>query len=145
MMTNAFDTTTIERLLTAPVYHRWLGLQMVEAEPGRVVVAMPYRNEFLADVDGSYVHGGLLATLADVAGDFALISQLGYAVATIDLRVDYLRPALPGQRLQAEGTVVRCGRALGVADVAVADETGRQLVVGRGVYSTAPPRDRDVS
>lgn len=140
-MTDAQVRGTVERLLTTPAYHRWLGLQLLDTEPGRVVIALPYREEFLADVDGSYVHGGLLATLADVAADFALISRLGYAVSTIDLRLDYLRPATPGQRLRAEGTVVRCGRRLGVADASVMDESGRQLVVGRGVYSTAAPSD----
>lgn len=139
-MTDGFDIDNLERLLTSPPYHRWLGLRLVEAELDRVVIAMPYQDAFLADVDGTYVHGGLVATLADVAGDFALISRLGYAVATIDLRVDYLRPAGRGQDLRAEATVMRCGRTVGVADVVVADGSDRQLAVARGVYSTAPPR-----
>lgn len=140
-MTDAHLRASVERLLTTPAYHRWLGLHLLDVEPGRVVIALPYREEFLADVDGNYVHGGILATLADVAADFALISRLGYAVSTIDLRLDYLRPATPGQELRAEGTVVRCGRSLGVADASVTAESGRRLVAGRGVYSTAPPPD----
>lgn len=140
-MTADFDREFVERLLTTPQYHRWLGLTLVEAEPGRVVVGMPYRKEFLADTAGSYVHGGLLATLADVAGDFALVSSLGYVVPTIDLRMDYLRPAHPDTVLVAEGKVVRRGRQSGVADAEVSDENGRLLAVGRGVYGTALPAE----
>lgn len=130
------DVELVRRHLTAPAYHRWLGLELLEATSGRVVVGMPYREELLADPDGTYVHGGLLATLADVAGDFALVTRLGTGVPTVDLRVDYLRPALPGRYLRGVGTVVRCGRQLGVADATVLDDGDKELAVARGVYAT---------
>lgn len=130
------DVELVERLLTTPAYHKWLGLELLEATYGRVVVGMPYRAEFLADSEGSYVHGGLLATLADVAGDFALITRIGSAVPTVDLRVDYLRPALPGRYLRGVGTIVRCGRQLGVTDITVLDDQDKELAVGRGLYAT---------
>ncbi|HLR55595.1 MAG TPA: PaaI family thioesterase, partial [Actinomycetales bacterium] len=88
------------------------------------------------DVDSSYIHGGMLATLADVAGDFAVITGVGFAVPTIDLRVDYLRPARPDMELMAEGNVVKFGRQVSVADVQVTGD-GKQLLVARGLYSTA--------
>lgn len=133
------DVEKVRELLTAPAYHRWLGLELVDADAGRVVVGMPYRDEFTADPAGSYVHGGLVATLADVAGDFALVTELGYGVPTIDLRVDYLRPALPGTYLRGIGTVVRRGRQLGVADICVVGDDDKQLAVARGLYGTAAP------
>ncbi|SEE68895.1 PaaI family thioesterase [Ruania alba] len=131
------DIARVEQLLTTPAYHQWLGLELVSAAPGRVEIAMGCRAELTADVDGSYVHGGILATLLDVAGDFALVTELGVGLPTIDLRVDYLRPARPGDRLLAVGTVVRRGRSLGVADAVVTNPDGKQLAVARGLYSTA--------
>ncbi len=135
--TSLVDSETVERLLTTPAYHRWLGLELVRAAPGEVEIAMDCRDELTADVDGSYVHGGILATLLDVAGDFALVTELGVGLPTIDLRVDYLRPARPGDRLLATGTVVRRGRSLGVADAVVTNGDGKKLAVARGLYSTA--------
>lgn len=132
------DRADLDRLLTTPAYHRWLGLELVEVAPGTVTIGMDCRPEMTADTAGSYVHGGLLATLLDIAADFALVSEVGVGLPTIDLRVDYLRPARPGDRLLATGSVVRRGRTLGVADaVVVREDDPRQLAVGRGVYSTA--------
>lgn len=52
------------------------------------------------------VHGGAIATLADHCGWYAVISQLdrGYTSVTIELKVNYLRPAA-GERLVAEARV----------------------------------------
>lgn len=139
-MTEKIARDEIDRLLTTPAYHRWLGLWLEDVGPGAVTIGLPFREEFLADVDGSYVHGGVLAALADVAGDFAVIAQVGYAVPTIDLRVDYLRAARPGMELRADGVVARAGRSVAVANIRVTGD-GRELLLGRGLYATgtAPP------
>jgi uncharacterized protein (TIGR00369 family) len=81
------------------------------------------------------VHGGAIASLIDVAGDFALIQKLGYAVPTINLRIDYLRPAFDSA-LHARPRVRQAGRSLGVVDVDVVDDDHRLIAVGRGTYST---------
>lgn len=134
-MPAAFET--VRDLLTTPAFHRWLGLELLEMDDGSCTIGMTARPELTADVDGTYVHGGILGTLLDVAGDFALVTQLGVGLPTIDLRVDYLRPARPEDELRAGATVVRRGRSLGVADAQVTTAEGKLLAVGRGVYSTA--------
>ena len=54
---------------------------------------------------------------------------------TIDLRVDYLRPAVD-TGLSATGRVVRAGRSIGLCDVVVRDDAGREIATGRCVFST---------
>jgi uncharacterized protein (TIGR00369 family) len=83
---------------------------------------------------GQY-HGGVIASLIDIAGDFALIATLGYGVPTINFRVDYLRPATRTD-LIAEARVRRAGRTIGVVDIDVLDDQGRLIALGRGCYST---------
>ncbi len=83
---------------------------------------------------GQY-HGGVIASLIDIAGDFALIAILGYGVPTINFRVDYLRPAAKTD-LIAEARVRRAGRTIGVVDIDVLDEQGRLIALGRGCYGT---------
>jgi uncharacterized protein (TIGR00369 family) len=83
---------------------------------------------------GQY-HGGVIASLIDIAGDFALIAVLGYGVPTINLRVDFLRPAL-NQDLLAAAQVRRAGRSIGVVDIEVKDVGGRLIALGRGCYGT---------
>jgi uncharacterized protein (TIGR00369 family) len=133
------DQDELRRIVETPPLHAWLGLRLTEARAGEVVIELPYRPELLAtpEPENGYVHGGILATLLDLAGDFALATLVGRGIPTIDLRVDYLRPALPGRTLVATGTVVRSGRRLGVADARVRDaEDGRELAVARGAWAT---------
>ena len=85
---------------------------------------------------GQY-HGGVIATLIDVAGDFALALIVGGPVPTINLRVDYLRPATR-TNLTATARVRRAGRTVGVVDVDVHDDNGKLVAVGRGCYSATP-------
>jgi uncharacterized protein (TIGR00369 family) len=83
---------------------------------------------------GQY-HGGVIASLIDIAGDFALIAMLGYGVPTINFRVDYLRPATRTDLL-ARAQVRRAGRTIGVVDIDVTDSNGRLVALGRGCYGT---------
>jgi uncharacterized protein (TIGR00369 family) len=78
----------------------------------------------------------VIATLIDVAGDFALVILVGGGVPTINLRIDYLRPA-GGGSLTAIASVRRAGKTIGVVDIDVTDGTGRLVAIGRGCYGMA--------
>ena len=81
---------------------------MVRAEDGAVEMRLPWRDE-LGRADGSdWFHGGVISALIDIAGDYAIASKLGRGVPTIDLRVDYLRPARRGD-LRALARAVKVG------------------------------------
>ena len=80
--------------------------------------------------------GGIISALIDIAGDFAIASKLGLWVPTIDLRVDYLRPAREGA-LVALARAVKVGKTVGVADVELRNGQGAVVAVGRAAYSTS--------
>ena len=113
-------------------FQRLLGLEMVRAEDGMVEMRLPWRDELGRD----WFHGGVISALIDIAGDYAIASKLGRGVATIDLRVDYLRPARRGD-LRALARAVKVGRTVGVADVELRDANDAVVAVGRCAYSTA--------
>jgi uncharacterized protein (TIGR00369 family) len=117
-------------------FHRLIGLEMVRAEDGTVEMRLPWRDE-LGRADGSdWFHGGVISALIDIAGDYAIASKLGRGVPTIDLRVDYLRPARRGD-LRALARAVKVGRTVGVADVELRDANDAVVAIGRCAYSTA--------
>jgi uncharacterized protein (TIGR00369 family) len=62
---------------------------------------LPYRPEFLGDLERQLIHTGVITTLIDSVCGVALIAYIGEPVriATLDLRVDYLRPSRPGRDL----------------------------------------------
>jgi len=117
-------------------FHRLLGLELVRAQDGDVEMRLPWREEFRRADDSEWYHGGIISALVDIAGDYAIASRLGRWVATIDLRVDYLRPALQGE-LTALAHAVKVGRTVAVADVELRDAKGAVVAIGRCAYSTS--------
>ncbi|MFA4914594.1 MAG: PaaI family thioesterase [Comamonadaceae bacterium] len=126
------------KLLRGP-YHQWLGLTVEALGEGTITLKARWREEWVVNPDAGYCHGGILATLVDLTADWALVSKTGRGVPTVDLRVDYHRPALKGD-LTCVGTVVKFGSQLSVAEAKIMDEKGVLLASGRGVYMTAPPK-----
>lgn len=80
-----------------------LGIQVVETGPCFAVVRLPYRTELIGDPGRKVIFGGAITTLLDHASGLAIACSLEEfkAIATIDLRVDYLRAAAPGCDLYA--------------------------------------------
>ena len=120
---------------TSP-FHRLIGLELTRAGDGEVEMRLPWREEFRRADDSEWYHGGVISAFIDIAGDYAIASRLGRWVATIDLRVDYLRPALKGD-LIAVARAVKVGRTVGVADIELRDAKGATVAIGRAAYSTS--------
>jgi uncharacterized protein (TIGR00369 family) len=103
--------------------HRLLRLRILESEPGAVVVEMPVEPEAM-NASGN-LHGGAIATLADVAGGACAARASGFdpvhqSLVTADLHVRYLgRPK--GDTVRAEARVLRSGRMLIVVEIRVLD------------------------
>jgi uncharacterized protein (TIGR00369 family) len=116
-------------------YQRFLGLTLLRAEKGSVEIRLPFRAEFLREDGSDWLHGGIVSALVDIVGDYAIVTEVGTGVPTIDLRVDFLRPARRGD-LVGVGKVVRIGRTVSIADVEVRDQSGTLVAVGRGVYAS---------
>jgi uncharacterized protein (TIGR00369 family) len=115
-------------------YQRFLGLTLESAADGIVEIRLPFREEFLRQDGSDWLHGGIVSALVDIAGDYAIASRLGSGLPTIDLRIDYLRPARRGD-LIATGRAVKLGRRIGVADVEIRDAQGELVAIGRGAYA----------
>jgi len=110
---------------------RTLGYDVVEAEKGRVVVAVEPNDTHLNPA--GTVHGGLSATLLDSCMGLAVQSTLekGFAQTTIEFKISLIRPITPETgRINAEGVVLNCGRRIGTAEGRVTDENGRLLAHG---------------
>ena len=121
-------------------FMRFLGLEVIAAEKGRIELRLPFRAEFVRHDGADWLHGGVVSALADIAGDYAVVTETGTGVPTIDMRVDYLRPARRGD-LTAVGRTLRVGRTVSVADVEIRDSAGTLVAVGRACYASprTPP------
>jgi uncharacterized protein (TIGR00369 family) len=122
-----------ERVAASP-FHAGFGIFVERAAAGEVRLGWEARPDH-RNLQG-LVHGGILATLADIAMGLAVRTVVGPTRrhVTIDLHVQYLRPARPG-RLEAHGSVVRVGTHVGFAEGSVMDAAGRLLIRASGTYS----------
>jgi uncharacterized protein (TIGR00369 family) len=136
----AIDPEVLKGLMEMFIpFNKYLGVRVVEVKRRFCHMEIPFREELIGDPLRPALHGGVLSALADTAGGMAVWSGLEDErgrVSTIDLRVDYLRPAKL-ETLAAEATVVRLGNRVGVADVRLfhpshATET---VATGKGVYN----------
>lgn len=85
------------------------GMQIVEIESTHAILSMPYRDSWLADTERGLIHTGAISTLIDNTCGVALMAAIGQfeRIATLDLRLDYLRPAVAHQTLLARAECFR--------------------------------------
>jgi uncharacterized protein (TIGR00369 family) len=109
----------------AIAFNRLVGLELVDLSRGKAAVVVPFKPELVGDPVRPALHGGVISMLADTVGGAAVftLTRPGDKVATIDLRVDYLRPARL-EELRGEAEVLRIGNRVGVASVKVFQPSG---------------------
>jgi uncharacterized protein (TIGR00369 family) len=88
-------------MISAIPHAHTLGMEVVESGPAFAILKLPYRPELVGDPSRGIVFGGAITTLLDQALGFAVSCSLAdlRPIATLDLRIDYLRPADPGKDL----------------------------------------------
>ncbi len=81
----------------------FLGLQIVDIEPQQAVIKIPYSKDMAGNAATGILHGGLVTTALDSASGLAVFAALEefMTIATLDLRIDYLKPATPAQAIFA--------------------------------------------
>jgi uncharacterized protein (TIGR00369 family) len=92
-----------------------LGVRLLDFAPGRGRLEVVVRPEHLRDV--GILHGGMSATLLDsVMGmSAASVAPPGHYVVTVQLNMNFIRPAWEGEHLVATGEVIHSGRQTAVA------------------------------
>lgn len=104
----AFFEQVVTRGLALPHCHA-LGLQLQAASHGKITLVLPFKPDWVGNPLTRVLHGGVVTTLADSAGALALYTLLTEpeSVATLDLRIDYLRPGLADLPLYCQAECYR--------------------------------------
>jgi len=91
---------------------RALGLEVTRIERARVWGRAPYRPELVGDPETLVIAGGVITTFLDQLCGTAAVAAMDdpTTVATIDIRIDYMRPAAPGRDVLAEAHCYKLGR-----------------------------------
>jgi uncharacterized protein (TIGR00369 family) len=94
---------------------RDIGLEITAVEPARGTMRLPPRDDWLGDPERGLMHVGPLIVLADSACGIAVgaaVQARDVTYATLDLRLDWLRPALPGKDVYSEAHCYRLSRSV---------------------------------
>jgi uncharacterized protein (TIGR00369 family) len=110
----------VRRSFERQAFMATIGAVLDEVRAGRVVLRLPFAAA-LTQQNG-YLHGGVIATVADVAGGYASYSLFDDAsdVLTVEFKLNLLAPAL-GPFVTAVGEVLKSGRTLTVCSLRVFD------------------------
>jgi uncharacterized protein (TIGR00369 family) len=114
----------------------WMGLKVVHAAAGQIRLSSPWRDEFISNPDHRFAHGGILATLLDTAGSYAVATLLGRPAQTIDMRVDFLRPGFESE-LTVDANVLHFGHTVASVDASIFNRNNHLLATGRMVFLTS--------
>lgn len=133
------DFSAMRKLIENQIpFNRFIGIRVLDLARGRCTLHIPYREELLGDSRRGAIHGGVLSMLADTCGGFAVWSmgEIDDRIATIDLRVDYLKPAIETD-LVADAVVKLHGNRVGNAQIVIHPKGDPQTILaeGRGVYN----------
>jgi uncharacterized protein (TIGR00369 family) len=124
--------------LEGPPFHHLLRPEPIDADPesGTVTIKLSFQPQLARAKGDNAFHGGVVATLIDLAGHAAVAVKIGRMAPTIDLRIDYIRPA-EADALIAHAKLLKAGRTVARVDIDVRDSRDRTVALGRGTFSTA--------
>ncbi len=136
MSKSSLSIDGLQALIDRSAFHQLfkpvvLGINQDKLE---IVIKMTFSESLERQPGSNQWHGGGISAIIDIAGCYALALIPGVPLPTIDLRTDYLRPAI-NTDLTASACVRKAGKSIGIVDVDVHDDAQKLVAVGRGSYS----------
>ncbi len=138
----------IEHFNVIRPFNKVLGLSADSMDIENACVRFNMREELLGNSVYGTLHGGVISAILDITGGFVVFLDLFKTikgtsqeklmeqltkVATIDMRVDYLRPGI-GEEFTASGYILRTGRKVAVVRMELHNEENALIAVGTASY-----------
>ncbi len=119
-------------------YFELQSMRITEVSWGRARVEIELARKHLQPY--GIVHGGVISSLADAAGYWAVFSQAepGLAMTTVELKVNFLAPTKDQGLLIGQGRCLKLGRTLGLGEATITNSAGKLLAHATTTLMVAP-------
>lgn len=137
-MTETDQLKIARQFISALPHAKALGMGIESLEPGRAAFTMPYDTKLIGDPETGVMAGGAVSALLDTTCGAAVASHplSGAQTATLDLRIDYMRTATPGQTIRAEAECYHVTRSVAfVRAVALDDDRDNPVATATGAFT----------
>lgn len=133
------DMVQMARQFMEAIPHaRDLNMQLTQLGDGVATITMPYDERLIGDPNTGVMHGGAISALMDSCCGAAVMChpKNGGGTATIDLRIDYMRAATPGQSVTTTATCYHMTRSVAfVRATAVDDDGDNPVAMATGTFT----------
>lgn len=121
-------------------FNKYLGMSLLEVEYGHAKALVPFRPELVGDPRIMAVHGGVISAAMDAIGGLVgmtTLTSIDDKIVTIDMRIDYLRPAR-NTDLIITADLVRSGNRIITTSMKALSKNDNTLIAeGRAVYNVS--------
>jgi len=117
--------------------NRALGIEVVELLDGEARMRLPYSPDLVGNPETGVLHGGAISAIMDACCGCAVFMKLSrpVAIATLDLRIDYLKPAPAGKDVTAHATCFKVTTNVAfVRAIAYCDDESDPIASAAGAF-----------
>ncbi|WP_339762640.1 PaaI family thioesterase [uncultured Sulfitobacter sp.] len=125
------------QFIAALPFSEALNMSLEDLGDGVAVISMPYDSKLVGDPRTGVIHGGAVSALMDTCCGAAVMSHPSSpgGTATIDLRIEYLRAAKPGQKITTRAECYHVTRSVAfVRATAQDEEDGSPVATATGSF-----------
>ncbi len=127
-----------QQFMDALPHARALNMRLDRLGDGTAEMTLPYDAKLVGDPETGVIHGGAVSTLMDTCSGAAVMThpEAPGITATIDLRIEYMRPATPGHEITAHATCHHMTRSVAfVRTVATDGDPDRPVATATGAFT----------
>ncbi len=139
----AFMRENMSNMMKVTPWANEMGFEVTRIEKGHVWAVQPFKEHLIGDPDTRVIHGGVITTLLDnLCGMTCATSLKEFRfVATLDLRIDYMRPAESGRDILAEAECYHVTKSVAFCRAWAYHESREKVIAtAQGAFAINKPR-----